>query len=142
MHRAAATALLAATLGLAGCNGLPDGGSDFARFGGHAGIAALVEDTLVRSATDPRIARHFTDANLVRLHRHLSEQVCIEVGGPCTYTGFPMREVHAGRGITDTDFNVLVEHLVDAMEARGIPRAAQYRLLEGLAAMHGDVTYR
>ena len=127
---------------LAGCRGLPPGGNDFERFGGHAGIAAIVEDTLVRSAGDPRIARHFANANLVRLHGKLTEQVCVQVGGPCTYTGFPMPEVHDGRGITAADFNVLVEHLVEAMEARDVPRPAQYRLIERLARMHPEVTYR
>lgn len=126
----------------AGCNGLPPGGNDFARFGGVEGISAIVEDTLVRSARDPRIARHFVDANLVRLHDKLTELVCVEVGGPCAYTGFPMPAVHDGRGIDAADFNVLVEHLIGAMEARGVPRPAQYRLIERLAAMHGDVTYR
>ena len=127
---------------IAGCRGLPPGGNDFERFGGHAGIAAILEDTLVRSAGDPRIARHFANANLVRLHEKLSEQVCVQVGGPCAYTGFPMPEVHDGRGITAADFNVLVEHLIAAMEARGVPRPAQFRLIERLAAMHPDVTYR
>lgn len=127
---------------LAGCSGLPDGEADFARFGGKAGIAAIVEDTLVRSAQDPRLARHFADANLVRLHDKLTELVCVEVGGPCTYTGFPMAQVHDGRGITDADFNRLVEHLVAAMEAQAVPRPAQFRLLARLAAMHPDVTHR
>ena len=127
---------------LAGCSGLPPGGSDFERFGGLVGISAVVEDTLVRSATDPRIAHHFTDANLVRLHEKLTEQVCVEVGGPCAYTGFPMPEVHDGRQITEADFNVLVEHLIEAMEARDVPRRAQFRLIARLARLHGDVTYR
>lgn len=127
---------------LAGCRGLPPGGSDFARFGGLAGISAIVDDTLVRSASDPRIDHHFANANLVRLHEKLTEQVCVEVGGPCTYTGFPMPAVHDGRDITAADFNVLVEHLIEAMEAQDVPRPAQYRLIERLARMHGDVTYR
>ena len=94
------------------------------------------------SARDPRIAHHFQDANLVRLHEKLTEQVCVEVGGPCTYTGFPMPQVHDGRDIDAADFNALVEHLIEAMEARGVPRPAQYRLIEKLARMHPDVTYR
>ena len=124
---------------LAGCSGLPPGGSDFERFGGHDGIAAIVEDTLVRSAGDPRIARHFANANLVRLHEKLTEQVCVEVGGPCTYTGFPMPEVHDGRHITEADFNVLVEHLIEAMEAcdQAVLRPSRH-----VARLHGDVTYR
>ena len=134
--------LVVALLLLAGCRGLPPGGSDFARFGGLEGISAIVEDTLVRSARDPRIAHHFENANLVRLHEKLTEQVCVEVGGPCAYTGFPMPQVHDGRDIDAADFNALVEHLIEAMEARGVPRPAQYRLIEKLARMHPDVTSR
>ena len=48
----------------------------------------------------------------------------------------------AGRGITAADFNVVVEHLIASMEARDVPRPAQYRLIEKLARMHPEVTYR
>ena len=111
----------------------------YEQFGGQAGVEALVEEFLVRLLEDERINAQFAETDLVNLNDRLVEQLCVELGGPCTYTGRSMAESHAGLGITEADFNALVEDLVDAMEARGIPRAAQNRLLARLAPMHRDI---
>jgi len=93
----------------------------------------------VRLLEDERINAQFAGTDLVNLNDRLVEQFCVELGGPCTYTGRTMAESHAGLGITEADFNALVEALMDAMDARGIPRGAQNRLLARLAPMHGDI---
>ena len=93
----------------------------------------------MRLLEDPRINAQFAETDLVNLNDRLVEQFCVELGGPCIYTGRDMAQSHAGLGITEADFNALVEDLVDAMDARGIPRAAQNRLLARLAPMHGDI---
>lgn len=141
---AAARWLLALGLAvvLAGCASTPRGDGDYAAFGGREGIEAVVEETLVRVVEDPRIGHFFADSNLVRVHQQLSDQVCELVGGPCTYGGFPMEEVHAGRDIDEEAFNHLVGHLVAAMEARGVPVPAQNRLLAKLAPMRPQVIHR
>ena len=134
---------LLSTLALAGllaaCAGNPPRDGLYAQFGGQAGVEALVEEFLVRLLEDERINAQFAETDLVNLNDRLVEQFCVELGGPCTYTGRDMAQSHAGLGITEADFNALVEDLVDAMEARGIPRAAQNRLLARLAPMHGDI---
>lgn len=134
---------LLTTLALAGllaaCAGNPPRDGLYAQFGGQAGVEALVEEFLVRLLEDERINAQFAETDLVNLNDRLVEQFCVELGGPCTYTGRDMAESHAGLGITEADFNALVEDLVDAMEARGIPRPAQNRLLARLAPMHGDI---
>ncbi len=111
----------------------------FEQLGGMSGIEALVDEFLVRLGSDPRIASHFRDADPQRLKDKLVEQFCAESGGGCEYTGDSMKDVHAGMGITHADFNALVEDLVAAMEAKGVPVGAQNRLLKQLAPMHGDI---
>lgn len=111
----------------------------YEQFGGRPGIEALVEELLVRVLGDERINEQFADVDLVNLGDRLAEQICVEVGGPCEYTGRTMAESHQGLAISEADFNALVEDLVDAMEARGIPRRAQNRLLARLAPMHPDI---
>ncbi|MFY2765175.1 group I truncated hemoglobin [Arenimonas sp. MALMAid1274] len=111
----------------------------YQQFGERAGIEALVEELLVRVLEDPRINEGFAEVDLVNLNDRLVEQICVEVGGPCTYTGKTMAESHATLAVTEADFNALVEDLVDAMDARGIPRRAQNRLLVRLAPMHRDI---
>ncbi|WP_374604519.1 group 1 truncated hemoglobin [Arenimonas sp.] len=131
--------VLALAVLLAACAGNPPRAGLYEQFGGQAGVEALVEEFLVRLLEDERINAQFAETDLVNLNDRLVEQFCVELGGPCTYTGREMAESHAGLGITEADFNALVEGLVDAMDARGIPRAAQNRLLARLAPMHGDI---
>jgi hemoglobin len=110
--------------------------------GEEPGIVRIVEGMLLGSARDPRIARHFLDIDIERLREKLIEQLCFESGGPCVYTGDSMEESHKGLRLTPSDFNALVEHLQDAMEAEGVPTPAQNRLLARLAPMRGQVIDR
>ncbi|QSL91395.1 group 1 truncated hemoglobin [Ectopseudomonas toyotomiensis] len=110
--------------------------------GEEPGIVRIVESMLLGSARDPRIARHFLDIDIERLREKLIEQLCFESGGPCVYTGDSMEESHKGLRLTPSDFNALVEHLQDAMEAEGVPTPAQNRLLARLAPMRGQVIDR
>ncbi|TDK28440.1 group 1 truncated hemoglobin [Luteimonas aestuarii] len=107
--------------------------------GGQAGIEQLVEDLLVRVSDDPRIAPLFIGVDIVNLHSRLSEHLCAEAGGPCVYAGKNMVDAHAHVDINAAHFNALVENLVETMEARGVPRSAQNRLLARLAPMQRDV---
>lgn len=124
---------------LAACAGATPRPGLYERFGGQAGVEALVEEFLVRLLGDERINAQFAEVDLVNLNDRLVEQFCVELGGPCIYTGRSMTESHAGLGITEADFNALVEALQGAMDARGIPRGAQNRLLARLAPMHRNI---
>lgn len=131
----------ACLLALAGCagTGVVPGATLYERLGGREGIEAITEAMLVRSADDPRIRDDFAEADIVHLHASLSEHLCSLTGGPCTYRGRGMKAAHAGLGITEADFNALVENLVDAMTAGGVPIGAQNELLAILAPMRGEV---
>lgn len=108
-------------------------------FGQKAGIEALMEDFFVRLQADPRTGPFFKSANRTRLVFQLTEQLCYESGGPCTYKGAPMRTAHAGMNIGKEDFNALVEVLQASMDSKGIPFAAQNAMLARLAPMHRDI---
>ena len=75
----------------------------------------------------------------MRVHKLISEQICDVSGGPCDYSGDDMKTSHRNMGVTNADFNALVEHLIAAMEKHDIPVAAQNQLLGLLAPMHGDI---
>ena len=66
----------------------------------------------------------------------------MSTGGPCTYTGEELVEVHTGLDITEAEFNSLVEDLIDVMQERNIPRAAQNELLARLAPTRKDIIYQ
>ena len=135
--------LLAIVLTLTACAQQPAKDDSLYRdLGEQAGIPRIVEGMLLNIAADPRIVRHFENIDIVRLRDKLAEQICVEAGGPCTYTGDSMEESHKGQHLTPSDFNALVENLQDAMSAQGVPMPAQNRLLARLAPMRAQVIDR
>lgn len=135
--------LLALALTLAACaQRAPTDDRLYRALGEQAGITRIVEGMLLNIARDQRIVRHFENIDIVRLRDKLVEQLCVEAGGPCTYSGDSMEESHKGQNLTPSDFNALVENLQEAMVAEGIPAPAQNRLLARLAPMRGQVIER
>lgn len=125
---------------LAGCaQQPPKDDSLYQGLGQRAGIQRIVEGMLIIAVKDERIGERFKKIDIVRLRDKLTEQLCVESGGPCTYTGESMAESHKGQNLTRSDFNALVEDLIDAMDAEGISVPNQNRLLARLAPMRGDV---
>ena len=59
----------------------------------------------------------------------LVDQICEASGGPCKYTGKDMKTAHAGMGITDADFNALVEDLVATLDKFKVPEKEKGELL-------------
>ena len=108
-------------------------------WGRTAGIQAMMDDFFTRLQADARTAPHFKDASRKHLVKQLSDQLCQQAGGPCVYDGPTMAEAHRGQDITKRDFHALVEVLQQSMAAKGIPFAAQNRMLAPLAPMHRDI---
>jgi hemoglobin len=128
---------------LSACAGTPQRSDALYRdLGELPGITAIVEGMLFRLVDNPRIAHHFAQTDIVNLRDRLVEQLCVEAGGPCAYTGLPMDEAHIGMDIDEGDFNALVEDLQMAMEDLDVPVAAQNRLLARLAPMRRDILHR
>lgn len=138
----AAASLAVLTMIAVGCAhrpGPPNDGALYRDLGGEPGITAIVEGLLFKMVDDERIAHHFADADIINLRQRLIEQLCFESGGPCRYEGLGMQESHAGRNITEAEFNALVEDLIDVMEALDVEVGAQNRLLRRLAPMQADI---
>jgi hemoglobin len=114
----------------------------FEQFGGKAGLDALMEDFMIKLIADPRTRDYFAEADQKHIKQMLSEQFCVILGGPCTYTGKGMKESHAKLAINEGGFNALVEDLQLAMDMHKIPFRAQNKLLAKLAPMHREVVTR
>lgn len=117
-------------------------GELLAAFHGVEGVGRIVDDTLDRSVADPRMEDIFKATDMVRLRRTLKEQVAYILGAPIDYTGRDMVSAHKDQGINTTEFNLLVEHLQQAMDKEGVSFRAQNRLLAKLAPMKRDVVTR
>ncbi|MBD9484474.1 group 1 truncated hemoglobin [Pseudomonas sp. PDM14] len=110
--------------------------------GEQPGITRIVEGMLLNVARDERIVAHFQRVDIDLLRDRLVEKFCVIAGGPCVYKGETMEEGHKGLNLTRSDFNALVENLIDSMDAQGIPVPTQNRLIARLAPMRGQVIER
>ena len=99
------------------------------RLGGKDAITAVVDDFVANVAADKRINGFFAHTDIPRLKKNLVDQLCAATGGPCTYTGRDMKTAHKGMGITDADFNALVEDLTKSLNKFNVPAKEQGELL-------------
>jgi hemoglobin len=114
----------------------------FKQFGEEAGLVALMDLFMDKLVADPRTRDFFLQSNQAAVKKHLVEQFCVILGGPCTYTGRDMRTAHKGFDIDRGQFNALVELLQQSMSERGIPFRGENKLLAKLAPMHRDIEHR
>src|ERR1700740_1994009 len=121
MPRHALACLLLASAAPVAHAGPPANDSAYQAWGGKAGLRAVMEDFVPRLIADPRTAPFFKNVNRENLTTQLTEQLCQEAGGPCTYQGAPMKLVHQDLDIARRDFNALVEILQQSMDAKAIP---------------------
>lgn len=133
--------ILVAALTLAGCQAFQSAPQAdlYQQLGQRDGIARIVEDLLYLIVEDDRINQQFKGVDVAQFHQNLTDQLCELSGGPCTYTGREMRELHSDMAITDTQFNALAENLILAMEENGVPTGAQNRLIKKLVPMYPDI---
>ncbi len=111
----------------------------FKQFGEEAGLVKLMDVFMDKLLADPRMRPFFENSDQARVKKHLVEQFCVILGGPCKYSGRDMKSSHAALGIDRANFNALVEDLQWAMNKQGIPFRAQNKLLAKLAPMHREI---
>lgn len=139
--RLIAPLLLGMAMVLVGCQSM-SGQADaslYQQLGEREGIADVVEDLLYLIVEDDRINQQFKGMDVAQFHHNLTDQLCELSGGPCSYTGREMRELHSDMAITDTQFNALAENLILAMEQNDIPTGAQNRLIKRLLPLYPDI---
>jgi hemoglobin len=141
LRRLAFPLTLAATLLLAACQdmSMAPQKSLYERLGGKDAITAVVDDFVGNVAADKRINGFFAKADVPRLKRNLVDQICQATGGPCTYTGKDMKTAHKGMGITDADFNALVEDLKKSLDKFKVPAKEQVELLGALGSLKPQI---
>lgn len=114
------------------------------RLGGRTAIVAVVDDFVANCAADTRINKFFAataaDKNrLAAFKNNLVDQICEASGGPCKYKGKDMKSAHAGMGISNADFNALVEDLTKTLDKFKVAKADQDQLLGVLGPMRAQI---
>ena len=131
-------------MALASAVGFAKEKSLYERLGGKTAIVAVVDEFVGRVAADNRINGFFkktaSDPNrLAAFKGKLVDQICEASGGPCKYTGKDMKSAHQGMGISEADFNALVEDLVGALDKFKVAPEDKQTLLGVLGPMKKDI---
>jgi len=107
--------------------------------GGEPALAAVVDDFYERVLADPELAGFFVGANLNKLKGKQIEFFAAALGGPHTYTGASMKDVHRGRGIGQKHFDLVAGHLVTSLAAAGVPQEIIIEIVGLIAPLAEDI---
>ena len=114
----------------------------YKRLGGYDALAAVVDDFIPRLATDKQLSRFFVGASAdsqKKIRQHVVDQLCNMAGGPCLYIGRPTKQAHAGLGITESDWQVSVNHLVASLDKFKVPAKEKGEVLAAVSSLKGDI---
>ncbi len=114
----------------------------YERLGGYGAISAVVNDFAGKLFTDPEVGAFFkgmgTDTRKSFIQKNIN-LVCNVTGGPCKVISREAKTVHAGLGITEDDFNVVVNHLVDTLDTFKVPAGEKEELLSIIGRLKPDI---
>jgi len=108
--------------------------------GGEPALIAVVDDFYERVLADPELAGFFAGANMNKLKGKQVEFFSVALGGPHTYTGGPMSDVHRGRGIGRKHFDLVAGYLVTSLAAAGVPQEIIIQIVGLIAPLAEDIT--
>jgi hemoglobin len=120
----------------------PAGPTLYKRLGAYDAITAVTDEFIGRIVADKQIARFFTGLSAdskKKLRQHAVGQLCEATGGPCFYTGRTMKASHVGLGITESDWQVTVNHLVAAIDKFNVPEKEKNELLAIASSLKADI---
>ena len=114
----------------------------YERLGGYDAICAATDDLLGRVQSAPRLKDYWkglsTD-NKRKARQQLVDFMVNAAGGPAFYVGADMKAAHAGMGITEADWAVLVEHSTAMLNHLQVPAREQAEVLGFFATLKGDI---
>ncbi len=113
----------------------------YERLGSKPVIIAVVDDFTARVVVDRRVNRFFATTDAFSFKAKLVDQICEVSGGPCKYTGRDMKTAHQGLGVTNADYDAVVEDLVTTLDKfkLWIPEKEKNELLGVLEPIRKDI---
>ena len=111
------------------------------RLGGKDGVDAIVDVFSKNLLADPRVNKSFKKSKdgLSHFKEMLSQQICQLAGGPCQYSGKEMKDAHRGMGITDAQFDAVIEDLKLALDEKGVSEQDKSEVFAALAPTRADI---
>jgi hemoglobin len=113
--------------------------STFETLGGEAVVPEAIENFYTRLKSDPIIGEFFERTDMTKLKTHQRMFLTAALGGPDAYEGRDMRAAHAHLKITDTDFDLFLEHLNETLTELGATPERIAEVLEALEPLRLEI---
>lgn len=111
----------------------------YQQLGEGAGIAAVVDSLYRHIMADENLVPYFDGTDMVQQKRHMAMFLAVATGGPNGYRGRPLEDAHAGRGITDADFDRVIGHAATALTEAGVDAETINTVAGALMPLRGQV---
>ena len=114
----------------------------YERLGGYDAIRAVCDDLMVRVASDAQLGRfyaHRGDDGRTREKQLLIDFICACAGGPVYYRGRDMKLTHVGMGLSDSDWEILIDHVNTTLEKFDVPEKETKDVLGFVESTRADM---
>src|SRR5215510_163369 len=112
------------------------------RLGGYDAIAAFVDDLLPRLMNDSQLRMYWKGKckdSLSKERQLLVDFLSSAFGGPTHYAGRDMKMSHEGLAISESDWNVFVQHTKATLKDLGVPEREQAEVLAAADSLKQDI---
>jgi hemoglobin len=122
----------------------PTGDSLHDRIGGREAIHAMTGKLLEAVQTNEvmmaneEIMERAKNVNVRELHQRITNYVCREAGGPCKYTGRPMKDYIVPLKLTPTEWNAAAKDVADVLTEMKVPDQEAEKLMAIFAGLRDD----
>jgi hemoglobin len=118
------------------------------RLGGLKGITVVVDDFINRLVSNktlnknPAIDAGRKSSPAPYLKFQVSQLVCEASGGPCKYTGKPMKESHGHLNISEKEWEIMAGEFKKSLNKFKVPAAEQKELFDIVGKTKADIVVR
>lgn len=110
------------------------------RIGGAETISNLVDSFYKKVLADPELSYYFKKAPVDKLLRMQKEFFSSATGGPITYSGRPLSEVHRGMAISKREFGRFTEHLIETLKEVGVEESHSFEIISHVNLYADEIT--
>ena len=117
----------------------------YERLGGYDAIAAVTDEFLGRVMGDPELSGYWVghSDDTKRKERQLIVDFLVEAtGGPTYYTGRDMNTSHMGLGISESEYDKLMEHCVATLDSFEVPEKEKNEVCAFLNGLRPEIVLK
>ncbi len=111
----------------------------YERLGGQPGVEVLVDRIIDKHLANPVVGTRFQNSDIERGRAMAKQFFGAGSGGPNPYTGKTMLEAHRGMNISEQEFLVVVDDMMQAMDELGYEKNDRDEVLAIAYSLKDDI---